>query len=836
MTFPTQLLSFFNSQQNQINYNLPGTYQFTVPEGVSSLSAVAIGGGGGGSGSDGARVSTGGGGGGGTSWAVFGVQPGDVLTVNVATGGTGGTDGTGGASFNGVNGGMSSINIESRPGILGSLNEPILRAFGGNGGGLGGGTGGTGNNAIPSVYCPIYLQGGGNGGLGGTQASGTGASGGGGAGGYNGNGGNGGSGGTPGTTNPTDAAANSGGGGGGGGSADELGYGGGGVGGFGFVGTGQGAAGINNSRGGDGASYFIDPNEGIVAEPVGQTFSITDTINYPLTLNASTGLYDQPLQPGDFLLLLSASDSTSGITQIPVPTGFTEISRSNDGEYYTNGTLTSNSGILEIVPSNISQTTATRDLNFTTSYRIVPQTGLSGTLTGLTSSSIHTIIVLRGIPTPISLFWSNASGDPGVAGVGDVFATLMPDPPSVTGIPPGSVSIIAGFLANNILNAVGTAGANTTAINEVSGGTPINGQGIGLCASYIQTVGTGTTDPDAFLTGTASHARAYSLQINKSDPTNGNDIIVVGSAVTFTANPAPAGGTLSMSIPTDAISGDLLVLITASDNPATPGAPTLAGVNWLNTFPNGITATPPLYDLGGGNNITGWTNDRRGIGGLGYRISYVVYNGGSRTITNLINGGINNGVITTPATHMVIALRNTAGQISKGVVWDNGATVATASTSYGPPDPPPINVDSNRALVLAIGMVDNIKISNVTTITAPPNYTMLAEPQSYGVQNNGAIIMTANRNNLSVITDDPSAFEGNGGNIWVSQTVIVSGPTTTGTRDAPGFYGGGGASMADDTIGVGMTGSQGSVRIIWGTGRRYPSSNQVNKSLFDSVP
>lgn len=835
MTFPAQLISYFNSQQYQNNYNLSGTYQFTVPEGVSSLSAVAIGGGGGGAGSDGTilNLGTGGGGGGGATWAVFGVQPGDVLTVNVATGGTGGTDGTGGASFNGVNGGTSSISIASRTGV-GPINENIMQSLGGGGGTRGnpagiGGDGGIGGASVVNnvqTFCPIYLSGGGTGGSGGTSST-AGASGGGGAGGYNGNGGNGGRI-TP-ASQPTAAATDSGGGGGGGGATNLLGYGGGGLGGFGFIGSGQGSAGSNDSSGGGGASYFIDPNEGIVAEPVGQTFSITDNINYPLTLNSSTGLYDQPLEPGDFLLLLSATDSTSGITQIPVPSDFTVINQSYDNGVYR---INSSGIATAIVPSNIT-TNPTRDLNFTTSFRIVPATGLSGTLSGLTTSSIHTMIVLRGIPSPISISWATGSGDPGIAPFANT--TLMPDPPSISGIAPGSVSIIAGFLANNILNAVGTAGANTFAINEASAGLSGNGLGVGLCASYIQTTGIGTTDPDSFLTGTASHARAYSLQINKSDPINGDDIIVVGSAVTFTPE-SNVPDTLSMNLPLGVASGDLLVLITASDNPATPPIPTLTGVTWSTTFPisNSTTVNPIA-----GTQIAGWTRDIRGGGGtngLGYRILYGTYNGGSTQITSLISsppGGGSTGPSNTPAAHMVIAFRNvnTTTGIAAGVVWDNAAFSA-----YGPPDPPSISVDSNRALVLAIGMIDNIKISNVTTVTAPTNYQMLAEPQSYGVQNNGAIIMTANRNNVTVSTDDPGAFVGNGGNIWVSQTIIISGPTTTGTKDNPGFYGGGGGSMSDGNVGSGMTGGQGSVRIIWGTGRRYPSSNQVNQSIFDSVP
>lgn len=79
-------------------YTSAGTYEFIVPEGVSSISAVAIGGGGGGSG-----FPTGttykwpgsGGGGGGLAWATFDVTPGEILDVFVGNGGGGGLNSSG---------------------------------------------------------------------------------------------------------------------------------------------------------------------------------------------------------------------------------------------------------------------------------------------------------------------------------------------------------------------------------------------------------------------------------------------------------------------------------------------------------------------------------------------------------------------------------------------------------------------------------------------------------------------------------------------------------------------------------------------------------------------
>ncbi|HYD66998.1 hypothetical protein [Azospirillum sp.] len=137
-------------------FTTPGTYTFTVPAGVTSLSAVAVGGGGGGNNSYG----TGGGGGGLRYVSNLAVIPGQQITLVVGSGGA-----------PGANGGSSS---------LGSFITAYGGQCGGNGvGGLGGaGVGGTG---------------GGTGGQGGYSINGAGAfaGGGGGAAGYTGNGGRG---------------------------------------------------------------------------------------------------------------------------------------------------------------------------------------------------------------------------------------------------------------------------------------------------------------------------------------------------------------------------------------------------------------------------------------------------------------------------------------------------------------------------------------------------------------------------------------------------------------------------------------------------------------------
>ena len=172
---------------------------FTVPSGVTKISAVLIGGGGAGGGSGSGSGGNGGGGGGLIYVNDFPVTPGQTLAVIVGAGGGGVSGGTGG------NGGNSSI-------------TGIATAFGGTGGAAdyqqSVGAGGAGEGG----------SGGATGGSGGRATLTTGA-GGGGAAGYSGNGGTGGN-----AAVINGGVAGSGGGAGGGGSPTESGSGGGGVG------------------------------------------------------------------------------------------------------------------------------------------------------------------------------------------------------------------------------------------------------------------------------------------------------------------------------------------------------------------------------------------------------------------------------------------------------------------------------------------------------------------------------------------------------------------------------------------------------------------------------
>lgn len=209
----------------QTSYTTAGTFTFTVPPGVYSISAVCVGGGGGGGGGESGRnEGVTGGGGGALCYGTIPVTPGESLTITVGSGGNGG-----GSGNDGTAGGTTTI-------VRGVTN---LITAGGGGAGQERSTG-TVNGGTRSVDASVTNSGGGNGGNSGGNSTDTG-SGGGGAGGYSGNGGAGG-------TTGNGSAGSGGGGGGGGATSSGQGYGGGGVG---ILGAGaNGTAGVLNSSGG----------------------------------------------------------------------------------------------------------------------------------------------------------------------------------------------------------------------------------------------------------------------------------------------------------------------------------------------------------------------------------------------------------------------------------------------------------------------------------------------------------------------------------------------------------------------------------------------------------
>lgn len=167
-------ITYIDNVVGEAVYTSSGTYNFTVPGGVTSICAVCVGGGGGGAGSTSAQsgVSGSGGGGGALAYANdIAVTPGEVLTVRVGGGGYAGSLNGAGSS-----GGVSDI-LRGSTRLVGAQ----------------GGSGGPRNSTVQGGGGGAVLVGtGGFGGFGGPGSSGNAGGGGGGAGGYSGTGGAGG--------------------------------------------------------------------------------------------------------------------------------------------------------------------------------------------------------------------------------------------------------------------------------------------------------------------------------------------------------------------------------------------------------------------------------------------------------------------------------------------------------------------------------------------------------------------------------------------------------------------------------------------------------------------
>jgi hypothetical protein len=231
LTGTSRLITTAIQGSGQIEYTTAGSYSFLVPDGVTSISAVAVGAGGGGGSTGGSGG--GGGGGGGLGWKNnITVIPGQSYTVVVGIGGTGDSTTNGGASY--------FIDLSTVAGLGGLSSTTDIGGTGGSFVGDGGGNGGTPNASGISD-----------------------STGGGGAGGYSGNGG--------GSAINTNGTAGSGGGGGGGaaGGSSDAASGGGGVGLLGqgtsgaggiYTGSDAGAGGGGGSGGFDGGAGTSLPN------------------------------------------------------------------------------------------------------------------------------------------------------------------------------------------------------------------------------------------------------------------------------------------------------------------------------------------------------------------------------------------------------------------------------------------------------------------------------------------------------------------------------------------------------------------------------------------------
>jgi hypothetical protein len=185
-----------------------GTTTWTVPVGVTSITAVCVGGGGGAGGGSGTYEGAGGGGGG-VAYGSTSVTPGDTLYIRVGAGGSGGRSynydnvfSAGGAGSSGQSSYIKTVSHSGTALLDGGAGGPGAYGVVGN---ASGGSGGSSSGTIRTN--------GGSGGVGGNGSSLRGG-GGGGAGGYTGTGGGGGGGSS--TANGSDG---SGGGGGGGGNS-----------------------------------------------------------------------------------------------------------------------------------------------------------------------------------------------------------------------------------------------------------------------------------------------------------------------------------------------------------------------------------------------------------------------------------------------------------------------------------------------------------------------------------------------------------------------------------------------------------------------------------------
>jgi hypothetical protein len=159
-------------------YSVPGVYYFTVPNPVTKVYACVFGaGGGGGTGTLGTSSGNGGGGGGYTEGLIT-VNPGDVLTITVGSGGTAdfaGEDSSVGdlTASGGGGGGINSIGSWGSVGSAGTGSGGAINRSGGFGGqspsqfsGGGGGGGGAGGSGA-GISGSTYLGGNGSGGYGG---------------------------------------------------------------------------------------------------------------------------------------------------------------------------------------------------------------------------------------------------------------------------------------------------------------------------------------------------------------------------------------------------------------------------------------------------------------------------------------------------------------------------------------------------------------------------------------------------------------------------------------------------------------------------------------------
>ncbi len=171
-----------NCVPNTVSFTTPGSYTWTVPAGLTSISVVATGGGGGGGGLSGPNAGQVGGAGA-VVTSTLSVTPGQVL--NLVVGGGGGAGANGPSNGNGFSlgaggggGGSSSVDASTDVATLAAYPEIIAGGGGGGGsylggaGGNAGGAGGAGGNGGDADFGqPATGGGGGSGGTGGAAGT-----------------------------------------------------------------------------------------------------------------------------------------------------------------------------------------------------------------------------------------------------------------------------------------------------------------------------------------------------------------------------------------------------------------------------------------------------------------------------------------------------------------------------------------------------------------------------------------------------------------------------------------------------------------------------------------
>ena len=187
-TPPHKLTDFYGQSSTltsgEVRFLIPGTFEFTVPEGIRSISAVAVGGGGGGSSNNGSGGV--GGGGGGLGWKNnIKVTPFQKITVVVGEGGARSPSSSDTAALEGGDSYVVSRDLVAGLGGKGGLGN-INTGGGGNFTGDGGGIGGTGldsgvSDSTGGGGAGGYLGNGGNSSINGQGSNGQGGGGGGGA-------------------------------------------------------------------------------------------------------------------------------------------------------------------------------------------------------------------------------------------------------------------------------------------------------------------------------------------------------------------------------------------------------------------------------------------------------------------------------------------------------------------------------------------------------------------------------------------------------------------------------------------------------------------------------